>query len=94
MAVDVLEREGEDAVEPGQNGFAVRDEQPEQRLRVRATMKPHASALQAGPEVLMVVEFAVVGEHVPAVRARHRLRPGIARVDDGQPHVSESRILR
>jgi hypothetical protein len=87
--VRVVEGEREDAVEAGERGLAVADEEPQQRLGVGVAAERDAVGLERGPELRVVVDLAVVDEAVAPVGGRHRLRAGGARIDDREPRVAE-----
>jgi hypothetical protein len=48
-----------------------------------------AALFQLRPQVEMVVDLAVVADHVAPRGRRHRLMPGGAEIDDGEPQMAE-----
>ena len=58
-------------------------------LRVGSGTKPRAARLQRPRFILPAVDFAVVADPYPTVRAGHRLVGHRPRVDDRQPRMNE-----
>ena len=87
VALDVVEREGEDAVEPVEQPRAVFAVEREDHLAVR-TGAEVVLAGQLAPQFAVVVDLAVDGQHQPAVGAVKGL-PARLRVDDREAFVRE-----
>jgi len=66
----------------------------EQDLGVRRPPEAMPAALELGAQLGEVVDLAVVGEHVAAIRGFHRLVPGLGQVDHGQTTGPERHTRR
>src|SRR5262249_35402066 len=61
----------------------------EQHLGVRIAAHEAAGRLELAPDLAIIVDLAVEGDHVTSVRRRHRLRTAWTEIDAREPALPE-----
>ena len=86
----VEQREGEHAGKALDGAFRPPFEEGRQHhLGVGMSAKAMAAAFQLRAQLLKIIDLAVVDDDVAAIGRVHRLRAGLAQVDDGKPPMPE-----
>src|SRR5262249_39878281 len=86
----VPQRQREHAVEAQERPLAPFPEGVKDDFRVAGRAELIAQRLELDAQLAEIIDFAVVGYRVAAVRGRHRLMPGRRQVDDRQAPMSEA----
>jgi len=64
----------------------------EQNLRVRLRVEPVTQGLQLSPQFKVIVDLAIMDDHLVTADSSHRLPPGFSRIKDGKSAVGQDRF--